>query len=127
MVFAVGVLEMLEPGDGDISHVSQVMVDAFDLGFNLCHELVGLVLIIFQDALHLDLQKAQVVVASDVAQQLWLVGRELLVEEFYDSILVGSLLEAPLLVHAFLDEDTLQRGKEQLLLQFSLADEQLLA
>ena len=103
------------------------MVDAFDLSLDLRHELVGLVLIIFQDALHLDLEQSQVVVAGDVAQQLLFIGCELLVEEFHHGILVGSLLEAALLVHALFDEDALQRGEEELFLQLTLADEQLLA
>ena len=94
--------------------MGQVVVDAFHLGLDLGHELVGLVLVVFQDALHLDLEQAQVVVVGDGAHQLLLEGLEALVEELEHRLLVGRLLERLLLIHALLDEDALERGEEEL-------------
>ncbi len=127
MLLAIGLLEMLKPSDCHIGHMSQIMLNAFDVGFHLCHELVGLILIIFKDTLHLDLQEAQIVVVTNLTDELRLPWGELRVEELQHGFLVRSLLKIFLLVHPFFDEDPFQGSEEELFLQFALTDLQLLA
>ncbi len=108
MILAVGVLEVLEPCDGHVGHVVEVVLDALNLRLDLNHELVGFRFVVFQDALHLDFEQTEVVVLGDVADELRLERCELRVEEAQNGLLVGCLLEVLLLIHALLDEDALQ-------------------
>ena len=62
MVLAVFVLQELEPVGGDLGEVCQVAVYFLDLCLQTGHELVGLVLVELQDALHLDFQQFQDIV-----------------------------------------------------------------
>ena len=64
MVFSVLVTNEFEPMDGHVRHVSQVVVNALDIGFRACDEVVGLVFVELQDAVHLDFQQSQDVVAG---------------------------------------------------------------
>ena len=70
MVFAILVLDELKPLDGYSCHLSEVLVDAFYLGFHPCNEFVGLVLVEFQDALHLYFHKAQDVFFAHFTNEL---------------------------------------------------------
>ena len=57
MVFAVFVLEELEPVGRHLREVGEVAFYLLDLRLQTCHELVGLLLVELQDALHLDLEQ----------------------------------------------------------------------
>ena len=56
MRLAILAFEVFEPVDGDVSHVRQIVLYLCQLGLDLEQQFVGLVLVVFQDALHLDLQ-----------------------------------------------------------------------
>ena len=115
----------------------QVVLYFRQLCLYACNQFVGLVLVVFQDALHLYLEQSQNVVARNVAverilevlhsEHLRLERFELRVDEVDHLVLRLSLLELLLLVDALLDEDALQRREEELLLKFSLAYLQLAA
>ena len=125
MVGAIFLDDILIPVDGHVGHVGQVVLYLLELFLDTRQQFVGLVLAVFQDALHLDFEQTQQVVACDAAHQLLLEWSKLLVEELHHGVLVGSLLKAGLLVHAFLDEDALERDEEQLLEQLVAAYLQL--
>ena len=87
----------------------------FDLGYLLLdtgYQLVGLVFVEFQDALHLDFHQLQDVVTGHFPDELWLEGRQLLVHEADGLVHVFGRFEAFFLVDALLYEDALQRGEE---------------
>ena len=48
----IGLQQVFVPRNGYIGHVVQVVCNALYFGFDGGHELIGLVLIIFKDALH---------------------------------------------------------------------------
>ena len=127
MVGTVFLLDAAEPLYGHVHHVGQVVVDFLDVGFDACHQLVGLVFVEFQDALHLDFHEPQNVVACHLADEAGLEGRDALVDMSHHSVHVFGILELLVLVDTLFDENLLQRGKEELLLEFALADEQFFA
>ena len=108
MVLAVLVLEELEPGGRLLREVSQLVVYLLYLGLDAGHQLVGLVLVELQDALHLNLQQLQYVVLRHLAYQGGVVGRQPFVDMLADGIDVGCLLKLLVLIDALLDEDALQ-------------------
>ena len=108
MFLAVLVLEELEPRGRHLNEVLQVAVNLVDLGFDTCHQLIGLVLIELQDTLHLDFQEFQNVVLRHLADEGGVVGRQTVVDMFADGIDVRCLLKLLVLIDAFLDEDLLQ-------------------
>ena len=65
MVLAVFSLEIFKPVDGNISHVSQVVLNLSKFSLNLHQQFVSLILIIFKDALHLDFQEFENVLAGN--------------------------------------------------------------
>ena len=125
MVLTIFLLDEAEPFDRDIDHVVQFVVDVLDFLLDAGDEFVGLVLVELQDALHLDFHESQDVVASDVADELLAERLQPLEQMLDNGIHVGRLLELAVLIHAFLDEDALQRGEEQLFLKFTLANLEL--
>ena len=108
MVLAVLVLQELEPVGCYLYQVSQIAVNLLNLCLQAGHELVGLILIEFQDALHLDLQQLQDVVLGYLADKLWIVRCESLVDMFANGIYVRCLFKFLVLIDTLLDEDTLQ-------------------
>ena len=65
MILAVFSLEIFKPVDGNISHVSQVVLNLSKFSLNLHQQFISLILIIFKDALHLDFQKLENIFAGN--------------------------------------------------------------
>ena len=65
MILAVFSLEIFKPVDGNISHVSQVVLNLSKFSLNLHQQFVCLILIIFKDSLHLDFQEFENVLAGN--------------------------------------------------------------
>ncbi len=142
MQLAVFALEILKPVDGDIGHVGEVVLYLGKFCLDLHQQLVCLILIIFKDALHLDFQELEDVLAGYLPMEgifhhalaIHLGGEELVLEwlqlgvdEGHYLVLTLALLKLALLVDAFLDEDAFERGEEELFLQFALSNHQFLA
>ena len=117
-MLAILFFDEAEPVDGDVGHVRQVVLNIFQFGLNLRHQLVGLVFIKLQDALHLYLHEAKDIVACHLTNKVFLKGRKFLVDKGYGGIHIGSIFKAALFVDALFNEDALERCKEQLLKQF---------
>ena len=122
VVLAVFVLEELEPVGGHLGKVRQVAVDLLDLRLQTRHQLVGLVLVEFQDALHLDFQQLQDVVLRYLAHQRGVVGRQAVVDMFADGIDGGRLFKFLILIDPLLDKDLFKRLEVELFQKFVLAD-----
>ena len=127
MVFAVLVLEELEPVGRHFREVCQVAVYLLDLCLQAGHELVGLVFAELQDALHLDLQQFEDVVLGYFAYQGRVVWGETLVDMLTDGVDRGCLFKLLILVDALFDEDFLQRLEVQLFKEFVFADLEFLS
>ena len=108
MVLAILVLEELEPRCRHLGEVGQVAVYLVDLGLDASHQLVGLLLVELQDALHLDFQESQDVVFGHLAHQLRIVRCQSVVDMLADGIDGRCLFEFLILIDALLDEDFLQ-------------------
>ena len=139
MHLSVLALEILKPVDGDIGHVGEVVFYFSQFCLDLQQEVIRLILIIFQDSLHLDFQELEDVVACDVpvegvfhvslavdigGEDLILERLQLGVDECHYLVLTLALLELALLVDALLYEDAFERGEEELLFQLALSDHQ---
>ena len=81
-------------------------------------ELVGFVFVELQDALHLDFQQSQEVVACHLTDKVFLERFQSLVNIFQCGIGRLCILKLPALVDAFLDENLLERTEVELLQQF---------
>ena len=127
VLLAVLLLQEQEPLRRHLHKVGQVALYLLYLGTDAGHQLVGLVFVELQNALHLDFQKAQYVVLGHLAHHLRVVGCQALVDVLADGVNVGSLLELLVLVDALLYEYLFQRLEVQLLQQFVLSYLQLLA
>ena len=114
MVLTILILQELEPVGSYLYQVGQVAVDLLDLCLQTRHELVGLVLIEFQDALHLDFEQFQDIVLSYLADKLWVIRCESLVDMFANGIYVRCLFKFLVFIDTLLDEDTLQTLEVQL-------------
>ena len=110
-----------------LHQVSQVAVYFLYLRLDARHQLVSLLLVEFQDALHLYFQQFQYVVLRHLAHQGGVVRRQSFVNMLAYGVNVGCLLKFLVLIDAFLDEYLLQRLEVQLLQQLALPDFQLLA
>ena len=131
MVFAVLVAYIFKPAYRNVGHVLEVVLDVGEFSLDTRHQFVRLVLVILEDALHLYLEQAQDVVASDVAmegvfhhhllrlafrigalrrhlERLVLERFELLSDEADHLVLRFRLLELLLLIYSLLYEDALQ-------------------
>ena len=104
MVLAVLVFQELEPLGRHLYEVGQVAVYLINLCLDAGHQLVSLVLVEFQDALHLDFQQLQDVVLGDLTHHLRIERCQSFVDMFADAVNVGCLLELLILIDAFLDE-----------------------
>ena len=113
MFVGIFLMEESEPVDRHLRHVVQVSINACNLVFHACNELIGLVLVEFQDAGHLDVHQSEDVVLRHFAHKLRIVWRQSLVDVLASGIHVWRLFEALVLIDAFLDEDAFQRGKMQ--------------
>ena len=69
MVLAILVAYVFKPAYRNVGHVLEVVLDVGEFSLDTRHELVRLVLVILEDALHLYLEQTQDVVASDVAME----------------------------------------------------------
>ena len=142
MVLSVFPLEIFKPVDGYIGHVSQVVLNLSKFGLNLHQQFVCLILIIFKDSLHLDFQEFKNVLAGNFPMEgifyhtltIYFGSKEFVLEWFEfridegnNLILTLTLLKLSLLVDAFLNENPFERREEELFLQFTLSDHQLLA
>ena len=119
MILTIFIENELKPVDGNISHVSQVVVDALYLVFDAGNEFVSLILIELQYALHLNLHESENIVASNFTHKTWLKRSQLLVNESHSLVHALSLLKAALLIHALLDKNLFERREEELLHKFS--------
>ena len=127
MLLSVFVLQELEPVGSHLYQVLQVAIDLVDLCLDACHQLVGFVLVEFQDALHLDLQQFEDIVLGDLTHQAGVVGCQSLVDMLADSIHVGCVLELLVFVDTLFDEDFLQGIEMILVQQLILANLELLS
>ena len=142
MVLSVFPLEIFKPVDGYIGHVSQVVLNLSKFSLNLHQQFVCLILIIFKDSLHLDFQEFKNVLAGNFpmegilyhtltvyfgSKEFVLEWFEFRIDEGNNLILTLTLLKLSLLVDAFLNENPFERREEELFLQFTLSDHQLLA
>ena len=116
----------LEPVGRHLYEVCQVAVYLLNLCLQTGHQLFGLVLVEFQDALHLDFQQFEDVVLGHFTDKRGVVGRQSLVDMLADLVHVGGLFEFLVLIDAFLDEDLLQRLEVQLFQELTFADFELL-
>ena len=114
MLCSVFVFQVLEPLHGYLYHIRQLLVDILDLRFQAGNELVGLVFIEFQDALHLDLHQSEDILFGHLTNHLWVVRGESLIHIFAGSIHIGGILERLAFIDTFFDEDLLQRTEMQL-------------
>ena len=121
VMFAIFVFDELEPVYRDVGHVGEIVVYVLQLSLDFVHQLVGLVLVELQYALHLYLHKTQYVVAGNVANEVFGKRRQLLVDERNRHVHVGGVFKSALLVDALFDEDALKRRKEQLFEQLATA------
>ena len=126
MVLAVLVLEEQEPLSRHLRQVLQVVVYLVNLRFDTCNQLVGLVFVELQDALHLDFQQLQDIVLRHLTNHLWVIRRQALVNMLTDSIHIGCLFKFLILIDALLYENLFQRTEMQLFEQLVLTDFQLL-
>ena len=114
MLCSVFVFQVLEPLHGYLYHVRQLLVNILDLRFQASNELVGLVFIEFQDALHLDLHQSEDILFGYLTDHLRVVRGESLIHIFTGSIHIGSILEGLAFIDPFFDEDLFQRTEVQL-------------
>ena len=121
MIFAILILEELEPAGRHLCEVSQVAVYLFNFCLDAGHQLVGFVLVELQDALHLNLQQTQYIVLCHLSYEGGVVGRQTLINMFTDTVDVGSLFEFLIFVNAFVIEK--EDGREM----FSVPAQQLAA
>ena len=124
---AVFFLDLGEPLDGDVGHVGKVVYDFLDFGLNAGHQLVGLVFVELQDALHLDFQEAKDVIARHLANQVFLERFQPFIDVRHNGVERLGLLEFLVFVDAFFDENALERGEKILLFEFMLANFELQA
>ena len=142
MVLSILALEIFKPVDGNIGHVSQVILNLSKFSLNLHQQFVCLILIIFKDSLHLDFQEFENVLAGNFpmegilyhtltvyfgSKEFVLEWLEFRIDEGNNFILTLTLLKLSLLVDTFFDENPFERREEELLLQFTLSDHQFLA
>ena len=121
-VAAVFFLDLRKPFDGDIGHMGEIVDDALDFLLDVGHQLVGLVLVELQNALHLDFQEPQNVVAGHFANQVFLERFQTSIDVRHGSVERFGLLEFLVFIDAFLDENALQRREEILLFEFTFAN-----
>ena len=126
MVFAVLVLEELEPTGCHFCEVSQVSVYLLNLRLDAGHQLVGLVLAELQNTLHPDFQQFKDIVLRDFTDEGGVIGRQSFIDMFANGVEGRCLFKFLVLIDALFDEDFLQRLEVVLLQKFVLADFQLL-
>ena len=122
MVLAIFVLEELEPIGCNLREVRQIAINLFNFSLQTGHELLCLLLVELQDALHLDFQQLQDVVLRHLTNHTGVVGRQSLIDMLTNLIHIGGFLEFLVLIDALLDENLFQRIEMQLLQEFTLAD-----
>ena len=103
------------------------MVYLVYLRLDASHQLICLVLVEFQDALHLDLQQFEDILFGDLTDHLRIIRCQSLVDMFTDGIDSRCLFEFLILIDTLLDEDFLQGIEMQLLQEFILSDLQFLS
>ena len=121
VVFAILVLQELEPVGSYLHHIGQVMVYILNLSLYARHEFVSLVFVELQYSLHLYFKKPQYVVFGHFAHKLRVVWCKSLIYMFAYSIHIRSLLKFLVLIDTLLNEYFLQRGEMELFEQFRLS------
>ena len=114
---AVFGFEHLEPRDGIVREVVEVLHARFDLLLQVLHQFVRLLGVELGDTDHADLEELLDIFGAHLADELRFEGREGGIDELDEFLLVRRRLVALLLIDTVLDEDLLQRGVEILLLQ----------
>ena len=97
------------------------------LSFDACNELIGLVFVELQDALHFDFHEPQNVIARHFANEFGLKRREFLVDKSNGLIHRVGRFEFLFFIDALLDENAFQTGEKELLEQFATPNLKLLA
>ena len=110
---AIFLLQVLIPVDGVLDEVCKFVVDVGESLVEHSDVVVGLVAVELDDALHLDFHESQHVVACNLTVELRLERVESLVDVLNSGVFVLGLLVATILVDALLDEDFLERSKEE--------------
>ena len=105
----------------------KVIFNLVHLSFDARNELIGLVLVELQDALHFDFHQPQNVIARHFANEFGLKRREFFVDKSNGLIHRVGRFEFLFFIDALLNKDSFQAGKEQLLEQFSTSNLQFLA
>ena len=108
MVFAVLVLEELEPTGSHLREVRQVAVNLLNLCLYASHQFVGLVFAELQNTLHPDFQQFKDVILGHFAYEGGVVWRQPLIDMLANGVKRRSLFEFFVLINAFFNEDLLQ-------------------
>ena len=107
MIFAILVLEELEPLSCHLYQVGQITIYLVNLRTYASHQFFCLVLVELQDTLHLDFEQFQDVVLRDLAYHLRIERCQSLVDMLADAVDVRCLFELLVLIDTLLDEDFL--------------------
>ena len=114
---AVFVLEHLEPTDGVIGQVVDIVLRGLDLLGQILHQLVRLLGIELRDTNHANFEQTLDILAAHLTNQLRLPRVKRLVDKRHQLVFVRRCLVALLLVDTILDKNFLQRGIEIAFLQ----------
>ena len=105
----------------------KVVFNLSHLSFDACNELVGLVFVELQDALHFDFHEPQNIIARHVANEFGLKRREFFVDKSNGLIHRVGRFEFLFFIDALLNKDAFQTGEKELLEQFATPNLQFLA
>ena len=117
---AVFLLQHLEPRDGVVREMVEVLHASLDLLLQVFHQFVRFLGVELGDAEHLDLEQFLDILRAHLADELRLERREGFVNELNQLLFIRRVLIAFLLIDAVLDEYLLEGGIEILLLQLRL-------
>ena len=118
MVFTILFDEEFKPFDGNIRHVSQVVVDAINFFFDTCEQFVGLIFAKLKNALHFDFHQSHDVIASQFSNKVGFERRQSVVDVFNSGIHIFGIFKLFIFIDAFFDKDFFERREEKLFKQF---------
>ena len=105
----------------------EVVFNLSHLSFDARNELVGLVFVELQDALHFDFHEPQNIIARHFANEFGLKRREFFVDKSNGLIHRVGRFEFLFFIDALLNKDAFQTGEKELLEQFATPNLQFLA
>ena len=112
MLFAIFGLDELKPIDGYIGHVCQVVVYFFNFGFGTHNEIICFVFVEFKDAVHLDFQQSQDVVACYLSDEMRFKGFQSVIHVCHSRIYIFGFFKFLIFVDTFFDKYLLKRSKK---------------